>query len=152
MKKIFDSELLNMGNGITPFHAWLLIRGLRTLPVRLKQVSQTATEVITFLKNHPKIEQVLYPLDPAFPQYALAQRQMTGAGGLFTVVLQVTQRQEIVEFCESLQHFLMAVSWGGHENLALPRCAQPSNRNISIRPTGSTGWFVCIPVWKKRSF
>ncbi len=123
MKKIFDSELLNMGNGITPFHAWLLIRGLRTLPVRLKQVSQTATEVITFLKNHPKIEQVLYPLDPAFPQYALAQRQMTGAGGLFTVVLQVTQRQEIVEFCESLQHFLMAVSWGGHESLALPRCA-----------------------------
>ena len=56
MKKIFDNELLNMGNGISPFNAWLLIRGLRTLPLRLSRISDTTRKVVNYLKDHPNIE------------------------------------------------------------------------------------------------
>jgi cystathionine beta-lyase/cystathionine gamma-synthase len=123
MKKIFDSELLNMGNGISPFNAWLLIRGLRTLPIRLERISKTTRKVIEYLKNHPRVEEVIFPFDPSFSQYELAGKQMTGACGLFTIIMKAENIQEIVTFCESLRHILIAVSWGGHESLVIPRCA-----------------------------
>jgi cystathionine beta-lyase/cystathionine gamma-synthase len=123
MKKIFDSEYLNIGSGIQPFNAWLLIRGLRTLPARLDRITKTSLEVLKFLKAHPKIESVIFPLDESFPQYQLAKQQMTGACGLMTMVLKTNKRDEIVKFCESLQHIMMAVSWGGHESLVIPKCS-----------------------------
>ena len=129
MKRIFDSEYLNIGSGISPFNAWLLIRGLRTLPARLDRIERTTFEVMQFLKNHPKIEILLFPFDESFPQYALAKEQMKGACGLFTFTLKEGSYQSITRFCESLKHILMAVSWGGHESLVLPKCAslQPAD-------------------------
>lgn len=123
MKKIFDSEYLNIGSGIQPFNAWLLLRGLRTLRPRLHRITSTTAEVHAFLKQHPLIQEVIFPLDPTFPQYELAKKQMKGACGLMTVVLKANSMQQIVRFCESLKHILMAVSWGGHESLAIPKCA-----------------------------
>ncbi|HUC81014.1 MAG TPA: aminotransferase class V-fold PLP-dependent enzyme [Flavisolibacter sp.] len=123
MKKIFDSEYLNVGSGIQPFNAWLLIRGLRTLPARLEKISKTTAEVLPFLKAHPNVEQVLFPLDESFPQYDLARQQMSGACGLFTFTLKNGTMERITRFCESLKHILMAVSWGGHESLVIPKCA-----------------------------
>ena len=123
MKKIFDSEYLNIGSGIQPFNAWLLIRGLRTLPARIDRITKTSLEVLKFLKTHPKIESVIFPLDESFPQYQLAKQQMAGACGLMTMVLKTNKRTEIVKFCESLQHIMMAVSWGGHESLVIPKCS-----------------------------
>jgi cystathionine beta-lyase/cystathionine gamma-synthase len=76
-----------------------------------------------FLKSHPKIDQVVFPLDDAFPQYALAKKQMSGACGLLTITLKNGTLQSITTFCESLKHFLIAVSWGGHESLVIPKCA-----------------------------
>ena len=135
MKKIFDSEYLNIGSGIQPFNAWLLIRGLRTLPARLDRISQSTRQVSDFLKQHPAVESVIFPFDPSFPQYDLARKQMSGACGLLTVVLKTNKRNSIVQFCESLKHILMAVSWGGHESLIIPKCAgipaadfNPANR------------------------
>lgn len=123
MKKVFDSEYLNIGSGIQPFNAWLLIRGLRTLSARLNRITKTSLEVLKFLKSHPKIESVIFPMDESFPQYELAKQQMKGACGLMTMVLKTNQREEIVRFCESLQHIMMAVSWGGHESLVIPKCS-----------------------------
>lgn len=123
IRKIFESEYLNIGSGIQPFNAWLLIRGLRTLPARLDRISKSTQEVLKFLKQHPKIETIIFPFDESFPQYHLAKKQMTGACGLMTLVLKVAKRGEIVKFCESLRHILMAVSWGGHESLVIPKCA-----------------------------
>ena len=122
IKRIFDSEYLNTGSGIQPFNAWLLIRGLRTLPARLERITRTTNEVIKFLKQHPKVESVIFPFDESFPQYELAKKQMKGACGLLTIVLKANQKQEIVRFCESLEHIMMAVSWGGHESLVIPKC------------------------------
>lgn len=123
MEKIFNSEYLNIGSGIQPFNAWLMIRGLRTLPARIERITKTTAEVVTFMKQHPKVESILFPLDESFPQYALAKQQMKGACGLFTFTLKSDKREDIVLFCESLRHFMMAVSWGGHESLVIPKCA-----------------------------
>lgn len=127
MKKIFDSEYNNIGSGIQPFNAWLLIRGLRTLPTRLDRITVTTQKIGAFLKQHPQVEGILFPFDESFPQYALARQQMKGACGLLSFYVRATTADQIVQFCESLQHIMMAVSWGGHESLILPRCA-------SLRP------------------
>ena len=123
MKKIFDSEYLNVGSGISPFNAWLLLRGLRTLPARLERISTTTATVLSFLEQHPKVATTIFPLSAGFPQYALAKRQMSGACGLITFTLKQGTVDRITRFCETLQHFLMAVSWGGYESLILPKCA-----------------------------
>ena len=123
MKKIFDSEYLNIGSGIQPFNAWLLIRGLRTLPTRLERINQTTKQVVEFIKNHPAVSSIIYPFDESFDQYQLAKQQMKEAPGLFTFYIKAASRQEVVTFCESLLHIQMAVSWGGHESFLLPKCA-----------------------------
>ena len=135
MKKIFDSEFLNIGSGIQPFNAWLLIRGLRTMPARLERISATTRKVVGFLKTHPRVESLLFPLDETFPQYALATAQMQGACGLVSFYVHAQTRAEIVRFCESLKHIMMAVSWGGHESLILPKCASltPEQFDPAIR-------------------
>lgn len=123
IKRIFDSEYLTIGSGIQPFNAWLLIRGLRTLPARLDRIAGSTKQIVAFIKQHPLAESVIFPFDESFPQYGLARKQMTGAAGLFTFVLKATKREQIVNFCENLRHIRMAVSWGGHESLLIPKCA-----------------------------
>lgn len=130
IKAIFNSEYLNIGSGIQPFNAWLLIRGLRTLPARLERITRTTAAVVDFLKQHPRVEQVLFPLDPGFPQYALAKKQMKGACGLLTFFIRAQSAATIETFCESLKHILMAVSWGGYESLILPKCAGLPSRDF----------------------
>ena len=130
MKKIFDCEYLAVGSGIQPFNAWLLIRGLRTLESRLERITATTKEVLLYLKRHPQVESVLFPHDETFPQYALARKQMKSAGGLISFIVKAGSRQEIVRFCENLKHIMMAVSWGGHESLILPRCAGMDDRDF----------------------
>ncbi|GAB3164981.1 trans-sulfuration enzyme family protein [Telluribacter humicola] len=123
LAKIFNEQLLNTGSGIMPFNAWLLLRGLRTLPMRLERISQSTQKVLTYLKQHPKIERVFFPLDEDFPQLELARKQMTGACGLLTVQLKADSAERIETFTYALKHFLVAVSWGGHESLILPQAA-----------------------------
>jgi cystathionine beta-lyase/cystathionine gamma-synthase len=123
MKRIFNSEYMTVGSGISPFNAWLLIRGMRTLQARLDRITASTKKVVEFLKNHSKIERVLFPLDESFPQYKLAKQQMQGACGLLTFIIKADNIQQIEKFCEDLQHIFMAVSWGGHESLIIPKCA-----------------------------
>jgi cystathionine beta-lyase/cystathionine gamma-synthase len=123
MAKIFNSEYLNVGSGIQPFNAWLLLRGLRTLPARLDRITATTFKVVDFLKAHRLVEEVIFPFDPSFPQYELAKKQMVNACGLLTFVIKADRIDLMEQFCESLQHILMAVSWGGYESLVVPWCA-----------------------------
>jgi cystathionine beta-lyase/cystathionine gamma-synthase len=123
IEKIFNSEYMNIGSGIQPFNAWLLLRGLRTLPMRLEHISKSTLKVVSFLKQHEKVEEVIFPFDESFSQYELAKQQMQGACGLITIVIKAADVNEIEKFCETLQHFFMAVSWGGYESLLIPRCA-----------------------------
>ena len=123
MERIFNSEYMTVGSGISPFNAWLLIRGLRTLPARLDRITASTKKVVDYLKQHPKVESLLFPLDESFPQYQLAKEQMTGGCGLLTFIIKANQIQQVEKFCEDLQHIFMAVSWGGHESLVIPKCS-----------------------------
>ena len=133
MKRIFNSEFMTIGSGISPFNAWLLIRGLRTLPARLDRITASTKKVVDYLKQHPRVESVLFPFDETFPQYALAKQQMKGACGLLTFIIKAGHIQQIEKFCEDLQHIFMAVSWGGHESLIIPKCSsiQPGEFNAA---------------------
>jgi cystathionine beta-lyase/cystathionine gamma-synthase len=119
-EKIFTSSFMTLGGIISPNDAWLLIRGLRTLEIRLERVSQTTERVVAFLENHPKIEKVLYPFSKSFPQYELAKKQMKGSGGMFSIVLKTEDTEKIKSFCNALKTFILACSWGGHESIAFP--------------------------------
>jgi len=72
----------NLGATISPFNAWLTLRGLKTLAVRMERHSTNAMEVAEFLQSHPKIEKVYYPVLKSHPGYELAKRQMSGFGGM----------------------------------------------------------------------
>ena len=123
MERIFNSEFMTVGSGIAPFNAWLLIRGLRTLPARLDRITASTAQVLAFLKQHPRVESVLFPLDESFPQYELAKKQLKGGCGLLTFTMKADNIRQIEKFCEDLQHISMAVSWGGHESLIIPKCS-----------------------------
>lgn len=120
VQRIFDSEFMNLGAILSPHDAALVIRGLRTLELRMKRSNDSALQIAQFLESHPKIASVRHPLLPSFPQYELASRQMSGAGGLFSAHLKVDRIEQAERFFERLQRFLLAVSWGGHESLVLP--------------------------------
>lgn len=91
--------------------------------MRLEHITKTTRKVMEFLQQHPKVEEVLFPFDENFPQYRLAKQQMSGACGLLSFYIKANSLDEVETFCESLQHIMMAVSWGGHESLIIPKCA-----------------------------
>jgi cystathionine beta-lyase/cystathionine gamma-synthase len=123
IQQLFHHELLTLGTIISPTDAWLFIRGLRTLEVRMERISSSAKKVIHFLENHAAIEQVIYPFSPLNPQLKLAKKQMSGMGGLFSVLLKTKEVSKIESFCNALKIFSIAVSWGGYESLVFPVCA-----------------------------
>ncbi len=132
IERIFNSEYMNIGSGISPFGAWLLIRGLRTLPVRMERITSTTNTIINYLQKHEMVEKVIFPFTSDFEQLELAEKQMTGACGLLTFVMKAETVDEIENFCNSLQHILMAVSWGGYESLIIPKCSGIPRQSFDV--------------------
>ncbi len=118
--RIFKNEYMGLGGIISPFNAWLMLRGLRTLQARIDRISITTTRVVEYLENHPLVTDVLHPLSPKHPQYDLAIKQMLKPTGLFSIRLSVNDRSKIELFVNSLRQFIIGVSWGGHESLVFP--------------------------------
>ncbi len=128
ISRIFNNEYLGLGGIISPFNAWLMLRGLRTLPARINRISETTTRVVEYLEKHPLVNEVIYPLSPRHPQYELAVKQMLKPTGLFSVRLSVKARRKIELFVNSLRQFLIGVSWGGHESLVFPAISFDESR------------------------
>jgi len=99
-----------------PFDSFLALRGLKTLPLRLKQHCSSALAVARWLEQHPKIERVYYPGLASHPQHDLARRQMEGFGGMVTMVLK-GGLEEARRFLERCHFFALAESLGGVESL-----------------------------------
>ena len=99
-----------------PFDSFLVLRALKTLPVRMQRHCENAAAVAAFLEAHPKIEKVYYPGLASHPQHALAQRQMHGFGGMVTAVLKggLDDARRFLSRCEL---FALAESLGGVESL-----------------------------------
>lgn len=98
-----------------PFDCWLVLRGTKTLHVRMKAHCENAARVAEFLESHPAVPRVLYPGLPSHPQHDIARRQMTGFGGMLALDLGSGERAE--RFAESTRIFALAESLGGVESL-----------------------------------
>ena len=118
-KKLYD-KLWYLQNSIgpvqSPFDSWLLLRGLKTLAVRMAKHEENAMEVAHFLDRHHKVTKVIYPGLPSHPQHLLAKRQMSGFGGMITCYLKGGV-QACRKFLSSLELFSLAESLGGVESL-----------------------------------
>ena len=105
------------GSVADPFAAWLLMRGLRTLPLRVQRQNQSAMQVAEYLQRHSEISRVHYPGLASHPQHALACRQMSGFGGLLS--FELTGGYEAGRrFINAMRLPARAVSFGGYESLA----------------------------------
>ncbi|MGL5611380.1 trans-sulfuration enzyme family protein [Cetobacterium sp.] len=114
---IYQNEFLLFGAKMAPFEAWLLMRSLRTLPMRMEKHQSNALKVANFLENHPKIKSVNYPGLKSHPQFELGKEQMKGYSGLMSFVIDSDELSDIKNFVNALEHFSIGVSWGGHESL-----------------------------------
>jgi cystathionine beta-lyase len=109
-----------IGYGLAPDDAYLALRGMRTLYVRLAHQSRSALQVAQWLASRPEVARVLHPGLPSHPDHALWARDFSGASGLFSVVLKPAPREKVKAMAESLKIFAMGFSWGGFESLIVP--------------------------------
>lgn len=101
---------INMGGVPSPFDSWLTMRGIKTLPLRMRQHCHNALELAVFLASQPRVTRVYYPGLPGHPQHQLAREQMSGFGGMLSFVVEggrysvdrVIRRLQLVEFVPSL--------------------------------------------------
>jgi cystathionine beta-lyase/cystathionine gamma-synthase len=121
IERIWETAIV-LGATLGAFDAWLLLRGLRTLPLRVARANENAMAVARFLENHPAVEAVHYPGLESHPQHALAQRQMSGFGGVLAVCIRGGY-EPAARFVAGLQLFTNAVSLGGVESLAVHAAA-----------------------------
>ena len=115
---IQQNERALLGSNMDPHQAWLLIRGLRTMPLRLRQHEENARKVAAYLENHPKVEKVFYPGSATYEQKELYDKYLTGGNGLMSFIPKGT-REQIGAFVRGLHAFQNGCSWGGFESLAL---------------------------------
>lgn len=105
-----------VGAILSPFDSWLVMRGIKTLAVRMERHEKNAMKIAKYLEEHPLVEKVYYPGLPSHPQHELAKRQMRGFGGMLSFELKGGLK-EAVKFVESLEIFALAESLGGVESL-----------------------------------
>lgn len=133
------AKLLHMhrllGMGTAAEECWLTLRGLRTMAVRMEAQDRSAREIAGWLASRPEVAQVLHPALPGAPGHAIWARDFTGAGGLFSIVLNPVSRAAADRFAESLNLFSLGFSWGGYESLILP--CDPQIRRTAVTWTGA---------------
>ena len=113
MTQIFYRAYLLLGGILHPFDSWLLLRGLRTMPVRMQQHEKDALKVAEFLRERPEVERVFHP---AFDK---PSSSLTGYSGLFSFVLRDAGYDQLRSFINRLERFRIGVSWGGVESLVI---------------------------------
>lgn len=118
-KKIYDKLWYfqnSIGPSQSPFDSWLVLRGLKTLAVRMKTHQENAMKIAKFLESHPKVEKVIYPGLKSHPEHAIAKKQMSGFGGMITFFLK-GNIQKSKKFLTYVSLFSLAESLGGVESL-----------------------------------
>ena len=130
--QIAQSERELFGAVMSPFDSWLMLRGIRTLPVRMKQHMANAMEMAAYFQELPVVKEVIYPWWETHPQYELAKKQMTWASGLMSVVFDLPGEQ-IKRIVRELEFFHRGPSWGGFESLISPVGADLEQDNETMK-------------------
>ena len=118
--KIFYSEFMPLGPAPDPFMAWLILRNIRTLHIRMPVHYKNALGLAEYLESRDDVESVNYPLLPSFPQYELAKKQLKGGSGLFSFRLKTRDKEKIKAITNRVKMYKLSVSWGGYESLFDP--------------------------------
>jgi len=114
------SMVAELGYCVSPDDAFLALRGLRTLGLRLERHQRSTLQVAEWLRDRPEVKRVIYPALPSDAGHAIWKRDFTGASGLFGVVLQPVPKVAVDAMLDSLTLFGMGASFGGFESLAIP--------------------------------
>ena len=107
---------------ISPLSAWMLLRSLRTLPVRVKQSSESCVRVVEYLQQHKGVAKIHWPFLEDHPNKGWVERQMPVPVPMFSMQLATEDVKQVEAFVDALGYFLIGASWGGHESLVLPVC------------------------------
>ncbi len=106
----------SVGAILSPFDSYIVLRGIKTLSMRMKRHAENAQLIAEFLERHPRVKRVIYPGLASHPQFSLAKRQMSGFGGMITAELS-GDLASTEDFIKSLHYFSLAESLGGVESL-----------------------------------
>jgi methionine-gamma-lyase len=142
-KRIRTETLVHLGGAMSPFNAWLIQRGLMTLPLRMERHCQNALEIARFLDAHPQVSRVIYPGLKSHPHFELAQKQMTGFGGILTVQL-AGGLGAAITLTEKVRLFKYATSLGHAHSLLF---YYPTDLYIDAAPYLSDGQKAGIREW-----
>jgi cystathionine beta-lyase len=112
---------VDLGHGVSPDDAWLGLRGLRTLAIRLDAQEQAGLQLARWLQKRPEVKRVLHPALPEDPGHEIFKRDFDRGTGLFGVVLHPVKRQALARMLEGMTYFQMGYSWGGFESLLIPQ-------------------------------
>jgi cysteine-S-conjugate beta-lyase len=134
VKETVGSLGLNPG----PEDVFLMLRGLRTLSVRLDRHMASGLKVAEWLAGRPEVQRVLHPALTSHPQHAIWKRDFSGASGLFSVVLKTYPQKAVNAFIESLSLFGIGASWGGYESLIIPFDCTKVRTATTWNPGGPT--------------
>jgi len=118
VRKLADG-INHMGWAVSGDEAYAMLRGLRTLPIRMARQGQSGLQVARWLTEQPEVAEVLHPALPGSPDHALWSRDFTGACGLFGFVLKPAPDAAVDAFLDALKLFGLGFSWGGFESLAI---------------------------------
>ena len=117
VRPLARTEYQLYGSAMSPHDAAKVIKGLRTLPVRMAAHQERGLAVAEFLADHPAVRVVNHPGLTSHPGHEVASRQMSGFSSLFSIELATESRDVVGEFLNRLRHFRIGVSWGGFESL-----------------------------------
>lgn len=118
--RLMMRELQWIGSIINPFGAWMLMRGMRTLKLRMRHAEEQGNAMFAWLKDQPWVDRVYHVGDPEHPQKALRDSQMTGSSSLLSFAPKNQSDTWTRAFDKGLRTFQLGVSWGGFESLAVP--------------------------------
>lgn len=128
-----------MGYCLSPDDAYLALRGIRTLKVRLKQHEKNALKIAHWLESRPEVDHIRHPAFDSCPGHEIWKRDFTGANGLFSFVLKQGHEAATTTLMEGMKHFKMGFSWGGYESLILTYYGIKNYRTAS-------GWDAAGPL------
>jgi cystathionine beta-lyase len=109
-----------IGYSVGPDDVFLALRGLRTMPTRMKQHQHAALDIAAWLQSLSFVRKIYYPAMPDAPGHDLWQRDFSGAGGLFSVELESCSEEQLAAMLDNMRLFGMGYSWGGFESLVVP--------------------------------
>src|SRR5258708_2157286 len=114
-----EQAIWDVGWSVSPDDAYQMLRGLRTLPVRLERHYSSGLAVAGWVKEQPQVAEVLYPALPGARDHALWTRDYAGAAGLFSIILRPVSTVAVHALLDALRVFRLGYSWGGFESLAI---------------------------------